>query len=86
MELYEYTGIDDIKSISRLETSVWDYLKVRTKESLSNYLIRKMKSHCKEHDLTKKISTNWKHSEDELTQNVDGLAKYVTEGIVEVVN
>ena len=84
MELFEYVGIDDLIYISRLEREVWDYLKIRTGEELKSYLIRKMAAHSDDHNLTGKISKKWDFSEEELKTNIEGLANYVTEGIVEV--
>ena len=85
MELYEYAGIDQINYISSFKENIWDYLKQRTGEELTEYLIRKMQSHSNEHGLTSKISKNWKFPEEELSMNVEGLARYVAEGIVDTV-
>ncbi len=86
MELYEYTGLDNIQLISSFEDSVWNYLKLRMSYSLSQYMIKSMISHAKEHDLAKKVSEKWKVSSEEVEDNMEGLAKYVTEGIVEIIH
>ena len=84
MELFQYTGIEDLIYISKLERAVWEYLKVRTGEELKNHLVRKMKAHCNDHNLILKISKSWDFNEDELKANVEALAVYVTDGIVEI--
>ena len=86
MELYEYTGIDNIQIISSFENSVWNYLKLRMNYSLSQYMIKSMVDHAKQHDLAEKISEKWEVSTEEIQENMEGLAKYVAEGIVEVIH
>ena len=85
MEVYSYTGVDNIGFISKLEKVVWDYLEIRMGNKLSEQIIKKMKSHCEQHELVDKISKKWDFPEQELTNNVDGLAKYVADGILEVI-
>ena len=86
MELYDYTGLDDIKLISCLNKSVWDYLELRTEITLPNYMVNSMVSHASKHELAKKMSDKWNISTEELEENMDGLAKYVTEGIIEIID
>ncbi len=86
MELYEYTGVDDIKFISSLEDNVWNYLEKRMGFTLSKYMVKSMILHAKEHSLSEKISTKWNTSVEELEENTEGLAKYVVEGILEIIN
>ncbi len=85
MKLYDYAGVDELSFIGGLDKLVWDYLKRRMGEGLPEYLVRNMKSHANSHQLVEKISEKWKTPESEVSKNVDGLAKYVTEGIIEVI-
>ncbi len=85
MELYLYTGIDDIKYLSGLEESIWKYLKKRNGLSVEDHMVIKMKEHAKEHDLIKKASNKWAIPLEEVENNLEELAKYVTEGIVEII-
>ena len=85
MELYDYTGTDDIKYIHSLSKSVWDYLHIRMNISLSEYMIKSMLNHAKEHKLASKMSDKWSLSTDEIESNLEDLAKYVAEGIVELI-
>ncbi len=86
MELYSYTGIENINYISRLETAIWKYLEDRMGLSISDYLTNKMIDHAKAHKLVEKITKKWNHTDGELENNVDGLAKYISDGIVDVIN
>ncbi len=85
MELYDYTGTDDIKYINSLDDSVWNYLKVRMNISLEEYMVQSMLEHAKNHSLTSKLSTKWSFDISELENNLEALAQYVTDGIVELV-
>ena len=85
MELYDYAGTDDIKYIHSLSKSVWDYLQIRMNISLSEYMIKSMLSHAKEHKLASKISSKWNFSTDEIENNIEDLAKYVADGILELI-
>jgi len=85
MELYDYTGTDNIKYINTLDHSVWNYLKVRMNVELTEYMVKSMLNHAKDHQLPKKISEKWNSEIDEIENNLEDLAKYVTEGIVDLI-
>ncbi len=86
MELFDYTGVDSIKFISTLEKNVWDYLDARMKVSLPEYMVKSMIAHVNEHNLLDKLSKKWDTSIKELDSNVEDLAKYVVEGIIDVID
>ena len=85
MELFKYTGLDDIKTISLLGEEVWNYLKLRAGNELHISLTNAMKCHASDHELSRKVSKKWGDSQEEVDENLDGLANYVAEGIVEVI-
>jgi len=85
MELYDYTGTDNIQYINSLGNSVWDYLKVRMNVGLTEYMVASMLSHSKDHSLASKISKKWDFKVDEIENNLEALAKYVTDGIVDII-
>ena len=85
MELYDYTGTDNIKYINSLDTSVWEYLKVRMNVGLAEYMVASMLNHAKDHALANKMSTKWDFKVDEIENNLEALAKYVTDGIVDLI-
>ncbi len=84
MELYAYTGADDITYISELEKAVWDYLQKRYGSTLLESMVIKMKKHSAKHKLAERVSIKWELELSEINQNIDGLANYVAEGIIEV--
>ena len=86
MELYDYTGTDNIQYICSLDITVWDYLKIRMNIGLLQYMVDSMVKHAKDHGLTKKISSKWNTPSDEIDDNLEGLAKYVAEGIIDLVH
>ena len=86
MELYEYTGVDNIKFISGLEKQVWDYLEVRMGISLPKYMVGSMTTHANKHELAQKMSVKWETPVEELESNIEGLAQYVAEGIIELLD
>ena len=81
----EYSGLKKIDLICKLEQTVWNYLEVRMSKDLKDYLIGSMKSFVKKDNLVKIIATKWKVSESEFENNVEGLAIYITDGILEIV-
>lgn len=85
MELYEYTGLENIQLISDFEEPVWNYLKLRTNYSLSAYMIKSMVAHAEQHDLAQKMAKKWEVPSEEIKENMEDLAKYVAEGIVDVI-
>ena len=85
MELYEYTGLDNFQIISDLNTSVWEYLKLRIGSSLEEFMVKSMLSHSKEHGLASKIGKKWDLASSEIEENLEGLARYVSEGIIQII-
>ena len=86
MGLYDYAGSDDIQFISRLEKAVWDYLEVRMGISLTQHMVETMIEHAKQHELSTKMCEKWDISREELAENIEDLAVYVAEGIIEVID
>ena len=85
MELYDYTGIDNIEYIANLKNSVWEYLNFRMNSSLKDYMIKSMLNHAKSHNLAEKISVKWDFDMSEFETNIEGLAKYGSEGSIELI-
>ncbi len=85
MELYEYTGVESLSYINSLDNSVWDYLKTRMQTGLHSYMVSSMLNHAKDHQLAKKVSSKWDGNLAEIEENIENLANYVAEGIVELI-
>jgi len=86
MELYEYTGLENVRIISGLNKNVWDYLELRTNFSITNYMVKSMLDHSQKHDLDKKMAEKWKISIEDVNDNISALARYVAEGIIEIID
>ena len=85
MELYTYTGIEDLSYISGMEPIIWDYLRKREGSTAKDALVSSMVKHSKEHYLPDKIATKWEFDKNDLSENVNNLASYIAEGIVDIV-
>ena len=85
MELYEYTGIDNIKYISEFEEIIWKYLETRYGVNLLGHMVDKMKKHSEKHNLDQRVSKKWSIPITDIADNIEGLATYVAEGIIEVI-
>ena len=85
MELYDYTGTDNLQYITCLEKSIWDYLQIRMGKNLNEYMVTAMMKHANIHKLPEKISTKWNTSISEIEDNLEDLANYVSEGIIELI-
>ena len=85
MELYTYTGVEDLSYINGMEPIIWDYLSKREGSTPKDALVDSMVKHSKEHNLPDKIATKWKFNDKDLAENVNNLAEYIADGIVEIV-
>ena len=85
MELYEYAGTDDISYITTLDKSVWEYLNVRIGDSPKEYMVKSMLGHAKSHHLCNKVSEKWGISNKDIEDNIEDLAKYVVDGILDLI-
>ena len=85
MELYEYTGVENVSYINSLDNSVWDYLNIRMETGLHEYMVKSMLNHAKDHQLAKKVSNKWDGDFNEIEENIEDLANYVAEGIVQLI-
>ena len=74
-----------ISYINKLDSSVWAYLKIRMETGLHQYMVQSMLNHAKEHKLASKMSSKWDFATDEIENNLEDLAKYVADGIVELI-
>ena len=85
-ELYKYSGTENIKEIALIEKSRWDELQKENGATLPIYLANAMISFSREQKLVKSISQKWGISNREVQKHVTGMARYVTEGIIEVID
>ena len=84
-ELYNFTNQKDLHSIGLIDKEEWDDLSIKNKEELPVYLANKMIKYVKDNQKTKEISKKWNIREREIKQHITKMARYVTEGIIDVI-
>tara|TARA_Y100001968_G_scaffold251839_1_gene237112 strand:- start:1871 stop:2302 length:432 start_codon:yes stop_codon:yes gene_type:complete len=84
LELYKYTESNDMSVIGNLEKEEWDKLTEKNEDSLPQHLSITMIKHAKENDLSKKISDKWKVNKREINKHIRPMSRYITEGIIDV--
>tara|TARA_Y100001968_G_scaffold179281_1_gene164087 strand:+ start:591 stop:1022 length:432 start_codon:yes stop_codon:yes gene_type:complete len=84
-ELYNYTNKNDLTLIGLLEKDDWENLSIANKEELPVFLANKMIEYIKKNKKTKDISKKWKVREGEVKKHITQMARYITEGIIDVI-
>ncbi len=84
MELYKYTDSKDFAYIGNLEKSTWEELAKIQKAELPPHLANTMIKYAKENKLSEEISKKWKSSKREIDQHIMRMARYITEGLIDV--
>ena len=85
MELYNYTSKKDLHEIGLIDKEGWETLSSKNQEELPVYLANKMIEYVKEHKKVKEISNKWKIKEGEIRKHITKMARYITEGIIDVI-
>ena len=52
---------------------------------LEEFMVKSMLSHSKEHGLASKIGKKWDLASSEVEENSEDLARYVVEGIIQII-
>ena len=84
-ELYRYTKKEDLKSIGLIEKEEWEKLSDENKEDLPIFLANKMIEHAKKNNKAKEISKKWNVREGDIKKHITQMARYITEGIIDVI-
>ncbi len=85
IELYKYADTEDIQEIGLIESKDWDSLMKKKGSELPIYLANKMISYAKDNSLGKEISKKWNVPEKQIIKEVIGMARYITEGILDAI-
>ena len=85
IELYSFTGIKDLREIGLIDKEGWETLSSENQQELPVYLANKMIEYVKEHKKVKEISNKWKIKESEIRKHITKMARYITEGIIDVI-
>jgi len=84
-ELYNFTNKKDLYSIGLIEKEEWESLSIKNEDELPVFLANKMIKYVKENKKAKEISEKWKVREGEIKKHITKMARYITEGIIDVI-
>ena len=84
-ELYNYTNIEDLQEIGRIDKKGWETLSSTNQQELPVYLANKMIEYIKENNKVNQLSSKWNIKEGEIRKHITKMARYITEGIIDVI-
>ena len=84
-ELFNFTNQKDLKQIGSIKKEEWEKLYEENKEELPVFLANKMIAYAKDNKKAKEISQKWKVREGEVKKHLIKMARYITEGILDVI-
>ncbi len=84
-ELYNFTNKKDLKDIGLIDKEVWDSLSATNQQELPVYLANKMIEYIKENKKVNEMSKKWNIREGEIRKHITKMARYITEGIIDVI-
>ena len=84
-ELYTFTNKKDLKSIGLIDKEEWESLSAKNQQDLPVYLVNKMIEYIKENKKVKEMSKKWNVREGEIRKHITKMARYITEGIIDVI-
>ena len=84
-ELYNFTNSRDLQEIGLIDKEGWETLSSKNQQELPVYLANKMIEYIKENKKVKEMSQKWNVREGEIRKHVTKMARYITEGIIDVI-
>ena len=84
-ELYNYTNQKNLELIGQLSKEKWEELSLSNKVDLPLFLANKMIDYSKNNKTAKELSNKWKVREGEVKKHLTKMARYITEGIIDVI-
>ena len=84
-ELYNFTNTKDLQEIGKIDKEGWETLSSTNQQDLPVYLANKMIEHIKENKKVKEMSSKWNIKEGEIRKHITKMARYITEGIIDVI-
>ena len=84
-ELYNFTSTKDLQEIGNIDKEGWETLSSKNQQELPVYLANKMIEYIKENKKVKEISIKWNIKEGEIRKHITKMARYITEGIIDVI-
>ena len=84
-ELYNFTNTKDLQEIGIIDKEGWESLSSTNQQELPVYLANKMIEYIKENKKVKEMSNKWNIKEGEIRKHITKMARYITEGIIDVI-
>ena len=84
-ELYIFTNQKDLNSIGLIDKEGWEKLSEKNQQELPVFLANKMIEYIKEKKKVKEMSKKWNIREGEIRKHITKMARYITEGIIDVI-
>ena len=84
-ELYTFTNKKDLNSIGLIDKEGWEKLSIENEQELPLFLANKMIDYVKKNKKTKELSKKWNVREGEIKKHITQMARYITEGIIDVI-
>tara|TARA_Y100001968_G_scaffold257544_1_gene244266 strand:+ start:465 stop:896 length:432 start_codon:yes stop_codon:yes gene_type:complete len=84
-ELYNFTNKNNLQAIGGIEKDEWENLSIKNEQELPVFLANKMIKYVKENNKTKELSKKWNVREGEVRKHITKMARYITEGIIDVI-
>ena len=84
-ELYNFTNSRDLQEIGLIDKEGWETLSSKNQQELPVYLANKMIEYIKENKKVKEMSNKWNIKEGEIRKHITQMARYITEGIIDVI-
>ena len=84
-ELYNFTNSSDLQEIGLIDKEGWETLSSKNQQELPVYLANKMIEYIKENKKVKEMSNKWNIKEGEIRKHITKMARYITEGIIDVI-
>ena len=84
-ELYNFTNTRDLQEIGLIDKEGWETLSSKNQQELPVYLANKMIEYIKVNKKVKELSNKWNIKEGEIRKHITKMARYITEGIIDVI-
>ncbi len=84
-ELYNFTNSRDLQEIGLIDKEGWETLSSKNEQELPVYLANKMIEYIKENKKVKEMANKWNIKEGEIRKHITQMARYITEGIIDVI-
>ena len=84
-ELYNFTNTKNLQEIGLIDKEGWETLSSTNQQELPVYLANKMIEYIKENKKVKEMSNKWGVREGEVRKHITNMARYITEGIIDVI-